>query len=135
MPCMMIRLEDVILDGTGLLTKSQPVTTGMDFQYCCIVCLHKGVITEVILLYDLNARDFLHGDAKFSREFCMGWQIPCSVGDTKNTERVPKSLGNLTRGCQILGGGGSPMTPGRNVATEGNTTKTALSRPSHGIFV
>jgi len=27
---------------------------------------------------------------------------PRLVGDTKNTEGVPKSLGNLTRGCQIL---------------------------------
>ena len=44
-------------------------------------------------------------DAKFSREFCMGWRILCSVGDTKNTEGVPKSLGNL------IGGAGSPMTP------------------------
>ena len=42
----------------------------------------------------------------------MGIQIPCLLGDTKNTEGVPKSLGDLTRGCQILGGAGSPMTPG-----------------------
>ena len=41
----------------------------------------------------------------------MGFQIPCLLGDTKNTEGVPKSLGDLTRGCQILGGAGSPMTP------------------------
>ena len=40
----------------------------------------------------------------------MGFQIPCLLGDTKNTEGVPKSLGDLTRGCQILGGAGSPMT-------------------------
>ena len=64
----------------------------------------------------------MNGDAKFSRELCMGmpnslgnfaWgrQIPCSVGDTKSTEGVPKSLGDLARGCQILGGAGSPMTP------------------------
>ena len=26
------------------------------------------------------------------------------MGDTKNTEGVPKSLKDLTRGCQILGG-------------------------------
>ena len=45
----------------------------------------------------------LHGDAKFSREFRMGCRIPCSVGDTKNTDGVPKSLGDLTRGCQIPG--------------------------------
>ena len=63
-------------------------------------------------MIDLNAREFLHGDAKFPREFSMempgnfawGCQITCSVGDTKNTEGVPKSLGDLTRGCQILGG-------------------------------
>ena len=101
---------------------------------CCIVILHKGAITEMILIYDLNARDFLHGDAKssrnfasnslgnfawgtifsrefawgaeFSSEFCMGCRILCSVGDTKNTEGIPKFLGNLTRG-----GPGSPMTP------------------------
>ena len=52
-----------------------------------------------------------HGDAKFSREFCMeipnylgkfacGCQIPFLVGDTKNTEGVPKSLGDFTRGCR-----------------------------------
>ena len=32
----------------------------------------KGAITEVILVFDLSAGEFLHGDAKFSREFCMG---------------------------------------------------------------
>ena len=53
----------------------------------------------------------MHGDAKFSREVCMGCRIPCSVGDTKNTEGVPQSLGDLTQGCQILGGARSPMTP------------------------
>ena len=42
--------------------------------------------------------------------FAWGSQIPCSVGDTKNTEGVPKSLGDLTRGYQILRGAGSPMT-------------------------
>ena len=41
----------------------------------------------------------------------MGIQIPCLLGDTKNTEGVPKSLGDLTRGCQIRWGAGSPMTP------------------------
>ena len=41
----------------------------------------------------------------------MGIQIPCLLGDTKNTEGAPKSLGDLSRGCQILGGAGSPMTP------------------------
>ena len=41
----------------------------------------------------------------------MGIQIPCLLEDTKNTEGGPKSLGDLTRGCQILGGAGSPMTP------------------------
>ena len=41
----------------------------------------------------------------------MGIQIPCLLGDTKNTEGIPKSLGDLTRGCQILGGAESPMTP------------------------
>ena len=67
----------------------------------------------------------MNGDAKFSRELCMGmpnslgnfaWgcQIPCSVGDTKSTEGVPKSLGDLARGCQILGGAGSPMTAGND---------------------
>ena len=39
------------------------------------VVLHKGAITEVILIYDLNARDFFYGDAKFSRNFAWGWQI------------------------------------------------------------
>ena len=48
---------------------------------CILTC--KGAITEVILIYDLNAIKYLHGDAKFSRgilhgdsefsrEFCMG---------------------------------------------------------------
>ena len=90
------------------------------FSACCIVILHKGAIIEVILVYELNAREFFHGDAKFSREFGMGmpnslgdfaWgcRILCSVGDTKNTEGVPKSLGDLTRGCQILGGVPDPL--------------------------
>ena len=48
-----------------------------------------------------NSLGILHGDAKFSKEFCMGCRNPCSVGDTKSTEGVPKSLGNLTRGCRI----------------------------------
>ena len=56
---------------------------------CCIVISHKGAITEVILIYDLNARDFsmempnslgiLHTDANFSREFCM--EMPTSLGN------------------------------------------------------
>ena len=33
---------------------------------CGIVFLHKGATTEVILVY---ARENLHGDAKFSREY------------------------------------------------------------------
>ena len=53
----------------------------------------------------------LHGDAKFSRQLCTGMPYPCSVGDTKSTEGLSKSLGDLARGCQILGGVGSPMTP------------------------
>ena len=85
---------------------------------CCIVILHKGAITEVIIVYDLNAREFFHGDAKFSREFCMGmpnsvgnfeWgrQFPSSVGDIKNNEGVPNSLRDFdlvvpnSRGCWI----------------------------------
>ena len=54
----------------------------------------------------------------------MGIQIPCLLGDTKNTEGVPKSLGDLTRGCQILGGAGSPMTPalsGRHYSVDWTT--------------
>ena len=43
----------------------------------------------------------------------MGIQIPYLLGNTKNTEGVPKFLGDLNRGCQILGGAGSPMTPDR----------------------
>ena len=39
--------------------------------------------------------------------FAWGRQIPCSVGDTKSTEGVPKSLGDWARGR----GAGSPMTP------------------------
>ena len=57
-----------------------------------------------------NSLGILHGDAKFSREFCVGCQIPCSVGDTKITEGGPKSLGHLTWGCQILGGARYPMS-------------------------
>ena len=49
-----------------------------------------------------------------------GRQIPCSVGDTKSTEGVPKSLGDLARGCQILGGAGSPMTPEKCTVSEQN---------------
>ena len=33
----------------------------------------------MILEYDLNAMEYLHEDAKFSREFCMG--IPNSLGN------------------------------------------------------
>ena len=44
----------------------------------------------------------------------MGIQIPCLLGDTKNTEGVPKSLGDLTWGCQIHWGARSPMTPDAN---------------------
>ena len=44
--------------------------------------------------------------------FAWGSKFPaCLLWDTKNTEGVPKSLGDLTRGYQILGGAGSPMTP------------------------
>ena len=43
--------------------------------------------------------------------FAWGFRIPCLLGDTKNTEGVPKSLGDLTLGCPILRGAGSPMTP------------------------
>ena len=50
-------------------------------DYCILTC--KGAITEVILVYDLNAIKYLHGDAKFSREFCIG---------------VPNSLGNFAWG-------------------------------------
>ena len=63
-----------------------------------VVLLPKGAITEVILVYDLNAIKYLHGDAKFSPDFAWGCQILCLVGDTKNTEGVPKFLGDLTRG-------------------------------------
>ena len=49
-----------------------------------------------------NSLGIFHGDAKFSREICMGCRILCSVGDTKSTEEVPKFLGNLTQGCRSL---------------------------------
>ena len=55
-----------------------------DSSDCCIALLHKGAITEVI---DLNAREFLHGDAKFCRKFCM---------------EMPNPVGNFAWGCQIL---------------------------------
>ena len=44
--------------------------------------------------------------------FAWGCQIPCLVGDTKNTEVVPKSLGDLTLGEGGRLGGGSAMTLG-----------------------
>ena len=47
-----------------------------------VVFLPMGAITEVILVYE-----YLHGDAKFFQEFCMG---------------MPNSLGNFAWGCQIL---------------------------------
>ena len=47
-----------------------------------VVFLPKGTITEVILVYE-----YLHGDAKFSREFCTG---------------MPNSLGNFAWGFRIL---------------------------------
>ena len=67
------------------------------FQVSLFYCKFYIRVTEVICVYGLNARDFFNGDAKFSREFCMGCGIPCSVVDSKNTERVPKSLGDLTQ--------------------------------------
>ena len=69
--------------------------------YCILI--HKGAITEVILVYDLNAREFSIEMPNSLGNFAWGCQIPCSVGDTKSTEGVLKSLGDLTRGCQILG--------------------------------
>ena len=75
-----------------------------------------NVSRDCCILYSYITSDFCrymswHGDAKFSREFCMGipnsleefaWgcQILCLVGDTKNTEGVPKSLGDFSRGCR-----------------------------------
>ena len=50
------------------------------------------------------------GILNFLGNFAWGCQIPCLVGDTKNTEGVPKSLGYLTQRCQIFGGTRSPMT-------------------------
>ena len=56
--------------------------------------LHNGAITEV----GLNARVEMPNSPEILHEnFAWGCQIPCLVGDTKNTEGVPKSLGNLTR--------------------------------------
>ena len=59
-----------------------------------VVFLPKGAITEVILDYDLNAIKYLHGDAKFSWEFCLG--MPNSLGDFAWGFRI------LAWGCQIL---------------------------------
>ena len=59
-----------------------------------VVFLPKGAITEVILVYDLNAIKYLHGDAKFSREFCMGISNSC-MG-------MPNSLANFAWGFRIL---------------------------------
>ena len=53
----------------------------MELFQVIVVFLPKGAITEVILVYE-----YLHGDAKFSREFCMG---------------IPNSSGNFAWGCQI----------------------------------
>ena len=39
----------------------------------------------------------------------MGIQIPCLLGDTKNTEGVPKSLGDLTRGGAKFSGVPDPL--------------------------
>ena len=52
---------------------------------CCIVILHKGAITVVILIYDLNARDSFHGDAKFSTNFAWDAEFPVQWG-------IPKAL-------------------------------------------
>ena len=61
-------------------------------------------------MIDLNAREFLHGDACQILEEILHGDAKFPV--TKNTVGVPKSLGDLARGCQILGGTGSPMTLG-----------------------
>ena len=57
----------------------------------------------MILEYDLNTMEYLRRDAKFSREFCMGMPNSLLGGDTKNTEGVPKSRGDLTRGSKFSG--------------------------------
>ena len=44
-----------------------------------------------MLVYDLNAIEFLHGMSNSQGNFAWECQIPCSMGDTKITERVPKS--------------------------------------------
>ena len=46
----------------------------MELFQVIVVFLPKGAITEVILVYE-----YLHGDAKFSWEFCMG--MPDSLFD------------------------------------------------------
>ena len=38
---------------------------------CCIVFLHKGTITEVILVYDLNAREFLPNSVGYFAWVCQ----------------------------------------------------------------
>ena len=69
-----------------------------------------------------NSPGILHGDAKFSREFCIGipnslgnfaWgcQIPCLVGIPKTLRGFQNPREFLTGECHILGGAGSPMTP------------------------
>ena len=72
---------------------------------CRIVFLHKGAITEVILVHDLNAREFLHGDAKFSRGFVWGCQTLQGIwhGDAKiNSLREFCIMGMPT---SLFGGG------------------------------
>ena len=57
-----------------------------------------------------NSQGILHGDANFSREFCMG--MANSLGNFAWNAKFPVQRGipKTLRGSQILGGAGSSMT-------------------------
>ena len=61
-----------------------------------VVFVPKGAITEVILVYDLKAIKYLHGDAKFSWEFCMG--IPNFLGNLHGDSEFSSEF---RMGCEI----------------------------------
>ena len=70
-----------------------------------------------------------------SREFCMGIPIPCVLGDTKNTEGVPKSLGDFTRGCRIPYDTGMDLYrqyPGFSPASKGSAILSQSKHWSNG---
>ena len=61
--------------GSRDISSMQKVNNGTVIN-CCIVILHKGAITEVILVYELNAREFYSGVPISLEYFAWGCHKP-----------------------------------------------------------